>query len=209
MSKDKLDALIVTGYDFDIQEAFVKAWNLFKAQPIMSIAYTMLIISIQLLFFAYFQPFTLFYSIFLAPPLFSGFYLAANRINQNLPITYPDFFTGFKFFGPVIAIWLVGQVLTFLGIVLLILPGIYLLVGYSFSVLMAIFGGYDFWNSLEASRKLITVKWWKFFTLTLVLIVMNALGLLMFGIGLLVSIPMTFYVTYVIFEDLTREVFID
>ncbi len=207
MVKEKLDALIAEGYDFDIREAFEKAWKIFAAQPVLSIAYTMLIVSIQLLFFVYLGDLTLLYSIFLAPPLFTGFYLAANKINQDLPVTYPDFFQGFRFFLPVVAIWLIGQVLTFLGLVLLILPGIYLMVAYSFAVLMAIFGGFDFWNALEASRKLITVRWWKFLVLTLILIFINGLGLLMFGMGLLITIPITFYVTYVIFEDLTQSVF--
>jgi uncharacterized membrane protein len=209
MNKEKLDALIAEGYDFDIQEAFGKAWKIFAAQPVLSIAYTMLIISIQLLFIAYLRDFTLLYSIFLAPPLFSGFYLAANKINQDLPITYFDFFQGFQFFIPVVSIWLIGQVITFLGLLLLVLPGIYLMVAYSFSVLMTIFGGLNFWEALEASRKLITGRWWKFFVLTLILIAINGLGLLMLGIGLLVTIPITFYVTYVIFEDLTQAVFLE
>ncbi|ERM84404.1 hypothetical protein P872_24930 [Rhodonellum psychrophilum GCM71 = DSM 17998] len=207
MSKEKLDVLIAKGYDFDIKEAFEKAWQLFLAQPVLSISYTLLILSIQLLFVVYLKDFTLLYSILLAPPFFSGFYLAANKINQNQPVIYPDFFRGFMFFLPVVSIWLIGQILTFFGIVLLVIPGIYLMVAYSFAVLMAIFGGFDFWNALEASRKLITVRWWKFFLLTLILIVMNFLGLLLFGMGLLVTVPMTFYVTYVIFEDLTKDVF--
>jgi len=207
MSKEKLDVLIAKGYDFDIKEAFEKAWQLFLAQPVLSISYTLLILSIQLLFVVYFKDFTLMYSILLAPPFFSGFYLAANKINQNQAVIYPDFFGGFMFFLPVVSIWLIGQILTFFGIVLLVIPGIYLMVAYSFAVLMAIFGGFDFWNALEASRRLITVMWWKFFLLTLILIVMNLLGLLLFGMGLLVTVPMTFYVTYVIFEDLTKDVF--
>ena len=207
MSKEKLDVLIAKGYDFDIKEAFEKAWQLFLAQPVLSISYTLLILSIQLLFVVYLKDFTLLYSVLLAPPFFSGFYLAANKINQNQAIIYPDFFGGFMFFLPVVSIWLIGQILTFFGIVLLVIPGIYLMVAYSFAVLMAIFGGFDFWNALEASRRLITVKWWKFFLLTLILIVMNLLGLLLFGMGLLVTVPMTFYVTYVIFEDLTKDVF--
>jgi len=41
----------------------------------------------------------------------------------------------------------------------------------------------------------------------LALIVFNLLGLLLVGVGLLLTMPLTFLVLYVVFEDLTREVF--
>jgi hypothetical protein len=208
MSIQKLARLREVGFDFDIQLVLKRGWRIFLEQPLLSISYTMLIISLQLAFFFYLIDFTLIYSLLLAPPLFSGFYLVANRISQRQPVVYPDFFKGFLFFLPVVSIWVIGQVLTGIGLVLFIAPGIYL-VAYSFSVLMVQFGGFDFWTAMEESRKLITVKWWKFFLFTLVLIVINVLGALPYGLGLLVTIPVSFYSTYVIFEDLTSEMFMD
>lgn len=102
---------------------------------------------------------------------------------------------------------LIGQILTALGIFAFVIPGVYLAVAYSFSVLMSIFGGFDFWTALEESRKLITVRWWKFFRFSLVLLVINLIGLLPYGLLLPVSIPVTFYATYILFEDLTRDIF--
>jgi hypothetical protein len=43
--------------------------------------------------------------------------------------------------------------------------------------------------------------------LVLIFIVLNAAGILLAGIGLVVTLPLTFLVLYVLFEDLTREVF--
>jgi uncharacterized membrane protein len=60
---------------------------------------------------------------------------------------------------------------------------------------------------MEWSRKLITRNWWRFFGLMLILVAGNLLGILMLGVGLLVTFPLTFLVLYVIFEDLTRDVF--
>jgi uncharacterized membrane protein len=104
---------------------------------------------------------------------------------------------------------LIGQILTALGVFAFIIPGIYLAVAYSFSVLMAIFGGFDFWTALEESRKLITVRWWKFLVFTLVLVLINLLGILTLGLSLLVSIPVSFYATYLLFEDITKDVFVE
>lgn len=207
MSKEKLEQLRIKGYDFDLKDIFSRAWQMFLKQPVMSMAYTMLIISLQLMATIYLQEFTFVFAMFLAPPLYSGFYLAANRVSLGLPVIYPDFFKGFSFYMPVFSIWLIGQILVALGLFAFIIPGIYLAVGYSFAVLMALFGGFDFWTALEESRKLITVRWWKFFVFTLILIIINLLGILMLGLGLLVTIPITFYATYILFEDLTKNIF--
>jgi uncharacterized membrane protein len=98
-------------------------------------------------------------------------------------------------------------VLIALGLIALILPGIYLGVGYLFAIQMGIFGGMDPWSAMEWSRKLITRNWWQFLVLVLIFIVLNAAGILLAGIGLVVTLPLTFLVLYVLFEDLTREVF--
>ncbi len=104
---------------------------------------------------------------------------------------------------------LLTQVLIAIGLIALVIPGIYLAVGYLFAIQMSIFGGLDPWSAMEWSRKLITRNWWRFLGLLLVLVILNLLGILLAGIGLLLTIPLTFLVLYVVFEDLTREVFSD
>lgn len=207
MSKEKLADLRARGYEFDINGILERGFRMFLAQPLLSIAYALLIITIQFMFALYLPDWTFLYALLLAPPLFTGFYFVANKISQNQPVIYPDFFKGFSVAWAVISIWLIGQLLTALGIFAFVIPGIYLAVAYSFSVLMAIFGGFDFWTALEESRKLITVRWWRFFLFSLVLLAMNAIGLLTLVVGLTVTLPVTFYATYILFEDLTRDIF--
>ena len=193
--------------DFDTKESFIKAWELFKSQALLHVLYMLFILSIQGLTVIYFQKYMIVYSALLAPPLYSGFFLVANRISRGEPVIYPDFFGGFQFWLPLVVISLLGQVLVALGLFALVIPGVYLAVCYLFSLLMAIFGGVDVWSAMEWSRKLITRNWWQFFALLLILIVINLAGLVLLGIGLLITFPMTLLVLYVIFEDLTREVF--
>lgn len=207
MSKEKLALLRENGYDFDIQEIFTRAWQMYLKEPLQSSAFVMFLFSLQLLAFLYLKDFAVLQGVFLAPPLYSGFYLVANKISLKQQVVYPDFFKGFNFYIPIFSIWLIGQILTAFGLVLFVIPGVYLAVAYSFSVLMAIFGGFDFWTAMEESRKLITVRWLKFFLFTLVIIVINVLGALTFGLGLLVSVPVSFYATYILFEDLTKDIF--
>lgn len=208
MKKEKIEELIATGYDIDIEQAFRNGWEMFKVLPLYSMLYGIFILSVQVVFAVYMSDLAFVFSVFLAGPLYAGFFLVANKISRNVEVTYPDFFTGFQYYIPVILVCTIGQVIAGFGLILLI-PGIYLVVGYMFSVLMAIFGGFDFWSSLEYSRKVIHIRWWKFFLLALCLVILNIIGALLLLVGLIVTLPLTFYVIYCLFEDITQETLVD
>jgi len=203
----KVDRLLTVPVQVDIKASFARAWELYKAHPFFFSLFMLLIVSIQGMVVIYVQAYMIVYSTLLAPPLYAGFYLVANKISRGEEVMYPDFFGGFRFWIPTAVISLLTQVLIAIGLIALIIPGIYLAVGYLFAIQMGIFGGLDPWSAMEWSRKLITRNWWRFFGLLLVLVVLNALGLLLAGIGLRFTVPLTFLVLYVVFEEITREVF--
>jgi hypothetical protein len=203
----KVNRLLTIPVQVDIKASFARAWELYKAHPFFFSLFMLLIISIQGMVVIYVQAYMIVYSTLLAPPLYAGFYLVANKISRGEEVIYPDFFGGFRFWIPTAVISLLTQVLIAIGLIALIIPGIYLAVGYLFAIQMGIFGGLDPWSAMEWSRKLITRNWWRFLGLLLVLVVLNALGLLLAGIGLLFTVPLTFLVLYVVFEEITREVF--
>ena len=203
----KVDRLLTVPVQVDIKASFARAWELYKAHPFFFSLFMLLIVSIQGMVVIYAQAYMIVFSTLLAPPLYAGFYLVANRISRGEEVIYPDFFGGFRFWIPTAVISLLTQVLIAIGLIALIIPGIYLAVGYLFAIQMGIFGGLDPWSAMEWSRKLITRNWWRFFGLLLVLVVLNVLGLLLAGIGLLFTVPLTFLVLYVVFEEITREVF--
>jgi hypothetical protein len=209
MKHNRLDELIVKGYEIDIEKSFKEGWEIFKAKPLFSMGYAAFVLLLQVTFALYLPDISFVFTIFLAGPLYAGFFLVANKISINEEVIYPDFLTGFRYYMPVVTVWLVGQILAGFGILFLVVPGIYLMVGYMFAVLMAIFGGFDFWNALEYSRKVIHVRWWKFFYLMLLLVVMNIIGALLLIVGLMVTLPLTFYIIYCLFEKITQEAFVD
>jgi len=209
MNRKSLLLLLDEGYDFDIEDSFRKGWDIFKFNAVNSLAYMMFIVSIQLLVVLYLPEFMLLYSILLFPALIAGFFLVANKTSQNEPVNYPDFFQGFQYYIPLVLINVVGQVLISLGIFLLIIPGIFLMVSYMFSFLIAIFAGTDFWQSLELSRKIIYLQFKKFFILFLVLLLLNVVGALILFIGLLVTVPVSMYIIYATFEKVTENAVIE
>ncbi|WP_018476078.1 DUF975 family protein [Echinicola pacifica] len=205
MNRIRLTKLMEQSYDFNVKEVLLTAWDLFKRQPLYSVGYTGFIISLELLFLVYLKEYALLFSIFLAGPLFAGFLIAANKIKQDEDVNYQDFFKGFQYYIPVILIWLISQILVAFGLLLLVIPGVYLMVGYSMGLMMHIFAGLDFWDSMEYSRRLVTVRWWKFFVLILILIGINLLGALLI-LGIFVTLPVTMYALYVVFEMITHKV---
>lgn len=206
MNSNQYNRLLQVDWDLNIQAVFIKAWDLFKSQALLFVSFSLLIFSVAMVFVYYLQPYTILFSVFLAPPLYAGFYLVANKIRRGEEVIYPDFFSGFQYGLLAIGISLFSQLVIGIGLVFLILPGIYFLVAYLLAVPMGIFAGTNLWTSLELSRVIVTRFWWKFFVLLILLIVYNGLGALLLGVGILITFPMTFLVIYVVFEELTMEV---
>ena len=218
MIHPKLEKLLSNEIDFDIKASFAKAWELYKSQALLHLTFMILLFSIQGLFVIYFADYIALYSLLLAPPLYTGFFLVANKSSHGQPVRYADFFGGFGYWFLMLSIWLIAQILIVIGLFALVIPGIYLAVSYLFAALFGIFGGFDFWTSLEYSRKLVTKNWWKFFQFFLILVTMNLVGaafvlinpiaVILFIVAICVSLPMTFLVIYVVFEELTKEALI-
>jgi hypothetical protein len=205
MTQAQIQKLFQQFPEFSIQESIQKGWEMFKAQPLNSLAFTMLIFSMQGIATIYLRDYSLLMSILISPPLTAGFFLVGNRISRGVDVQFSNFFDGFSFWGIVIVTSLVSGVLTFFGILALILPGIYLAVAFTFAIPFALFSGTDFWTSLELSSKLITRNWWKFFGFVIVLALFNIAGFLCFFVGMLVTIPVSYFAIYAVFEELTRD----
>jgi len=127
-------------------------------------------------------------------PLYAGFFIVAFKVLKQQATTFGDFFKGFqndKFFQFFLASLVVG-LLVILGTILLILPGIYLIVAYTFTVPFMVDRKLGFWEAMETSRKVISKRWFSFFGFVLLLILVNFVGALLCGLGLLVTVPLTY-----------------
>ena len=85
---------------------------------------------------------------------------------------------------------------------LLILPGIYLAVAYILTVPLIIERKLGFWDAMEASRKIVTKRWFSFFGFGLLLLLINIVGALLCGIGLLVTVPVTYAAIVSAYENI-------
>jgi len=140
--------------------------------------------------------------ILLTQTLSAGLILVAFYLSTGKQIFFEDFFDGFKHFAGLLLFTLVSVILIFLGIIALILPGIYLVVGYVFTPFFIIFSRMDFWNAMETSRKLVHKEWFSIFGFLIVLLFINVLGVMALGIGLLITIPLSYCALYAAFDDI-------
>ena len=98
--------------------------------------------------------------------------------------------------------------LTSIGLILCILPGIYLAVGYIFALPLVVDKKMEFWTAMEVSRRVVHEHWWSMFALVIVLGLVALAGFLLCVIGAAITIPIASAALMYVYEDLfgTRAV---
>ena len=185
-------AITARGVTLDLGAALSRGWELLKTDYWTFVGVTALMIVV--LAVANFIPIA---GLLLNGVLLGGvqYYYLKRLRGQSAELS--DCFLGFSVMtGALIIASLLVTVFTTIGIFLLILPGIYLAVAYSFTFLLALDHGLDFWPAMEVSRRVITKNWFWMFLLIIVAALLSALGLLLVGIGYFLTAPL-FYATIV------------
>lgn len=90
--------------------------------------------------------------------------------------------------------------LIFVGYVLLIIPGLYLSVAYLFVLPLLVQRELGMLDALEVSRKAITHRWFTVLGILLVLALINVIGAIPLGIGLIWTIPWTMLAMGVMYQ---------
>lgn len=86
----------------------------------------------------------------------------------------------------------------------LLLPAVYVIVAYKWAPMFVVFYKMNFWEAMEASRKIITRKWFLFLVFTILTSVIAGLGVLLLCVGLLFTYPAYLCMDYSAFADVTR-----
>jgi len=189
----KAKQLIDTGYKVKIESYLSKGFGIFRMRMDLFLIYTIIVVCLISIPFGGFL---------VALPLIAGFYLAADYLVNGKIIRLEDMFDGFKHFLNLFLFTLLSSILIFLGFLALILPGIYLIAGYVFAPFFIIFGRMDLWDAMEISRKVVHKEWFSIFIFILVLGLLNFVGMLALGVGLLFTIPISYCAMYAAFDDI-------
>jgi|GEM_PF-4479439 len=97
----------------------------------------------------------------------------------------------------------------FIGIISIIIPIIYLVIGWTYSMILIVDRKMNFWPAMELSRKTVTKHWFQIFFFLIAIGIIASLGVIVCGVGLFFTIPMAmtmFAASYVhIFDERSQR----
>jgi len=116
--------------------------------------------------------------------MFAGLAIVTWKQAKGGGTIFADFFPAWKTTAQLVWCTVVGLLLIVIGFVLFVLPGIYLVVGYTFSYLLIVDRQMGVWQALEGSRRVVNKHWWGVFGLMLMMLLLVGIGG-MIGTGVL------------------------
>jgi predicted Ser/Thr protein kinase len=140
-------------------------------------------------------------------PLAGGMYLYLLRKMRGEKATIETVFSGFS--NRFLHLFLGGFVthlLIWIGFLCLILPGIYFLVAWTFTLPLIVDKQLDFWSAMELSRKVVTKHWWKFFGFVLVCMLLSLAGMIALFVGILIMAPWVVAAQMYAYEDILGSI---
>lgn len=120
-------------------------------------------------------------------------------------INLKEAFSHFELVIPYFVTTLMFFIIFIIGLILLIIPGIYFTVKYQFYTYVIVDKKLGYWAALKESGSLVKGRWMKIFIFDLALIGLNILGLLALGVGLLLTIPTSFFAAAYLYRRLASS----
>jgi hypothetical protein len=200
---------------FDPLECFSRSWQLLRSNfwPFIGVSLLPIAASIALslglshsglkpvadhahpfaIFRGIYFPLSVLLPLLTTQPLSVGMYYFILKRARGEAAGMADLFAGYtRTYLSLVLTSVVMTVLVMLGMLCLILPGIYLGVAYSFARLAVIDRRCGFWAGLELSRRAITQHWWAYFLLLIIAMVVLLAGFVALGVGIFVAIPLVY-----------------
>ena len=169
-----IKSIVRRGYEVKVIQYLSNGLDIFVQNSLDFIVFSLIIVAARLAI-----PYA---GVVIIPQLKAGLTISALKSVKQQAISRKDFFAGFSmFFSLLLAGWLTS-IFIIIGFVLLIIPGIYLVVSYIFTVPLIVERKLDFWEAMESSRTIVSKQWFSMFGFSLVLGLINFVGLLFSGL---------------------------
>lgn len=203
---DSIDAIAASflhrGVTLDAGRCVARAWTLVRADPAVLVGAAVLVWTI-VIGLTFVPRVGWAAGLLFNSALLGGLYSVNIRCIRGESVTVAGAFAGFRAaFGPLLVAGLLSGALTALGLLLLVLPGLYLAVGYIFVLPLVIDKRMDVWTAMEVSRRVVHRQWWTTFALALVATLIVLAGTLAFGVGALIAVPVATAALMYAYEDL-------
>ncbi len=130
-------------------------------------------------------------SFIVAGPLIAGLFISVRRRMLEGRTDLGDLFAGFNYFIDAFLIFILLTIFTTVGLAFLVLPALAVLALYLFPFAFLVDRRLSFWDAMEASRKLVLQDLLGWVLFVMLLILLNLAGLMVAGVGVLITIPIT------------------
>jgi hypothetical protein len=112
-------------------------------------------------------------------------------------------FSGFKLaFSQLFLVYIVTLLLGGIGFLCCVIPGIYLMVCWIFAKTLVVDQRLEFWDAMEASRKIVHQNWFSIFGLVFIGGLVAGLGVLGLLVGVFVTMPVFYASMMYAYEDI-------
>ncbi len=196
-------SLLAADYQVAISEWLKKGWELFKKDAGLSIVFAVIAV-VAYVAAGFLIPFGI-GSMVISVPLFAGFIIIALMLSRNQQSEFVRYFWGFRHLVPLLFFTIVSTTFIFIGLLFLVIPGIYLTVAYLFAPYLIVDKNIDFWPAMELSRKKVNRHWFGIAAFCVVLLFINALACIALFIGLFITLPVSLYALAAAYEDIFIE----
>jgi uncharacterized membrane protein len=135
-------------------------------------------------------------------PMNVGFYYVICEKIRGRPIRVGDISKGFNFFLAAILSNILIAVFFSIGFAFCIIPGLLVAAIYIFAPIFIVEKDMDFWEAMEASRKVVSQYLFEMSVFVLVQFIILLAGTLLCGLGLLIAVPVIMASTAYAYDDL-------
>jgi uncharacterized membrane protein len=200
-TSDRINDRIAKGYQVRSSLYLKMSMDLVKQNLGMYVTFTLIYIAFMVLVWRLGETGS-FLNIIFSGPISAGYYSVIHRTVSGRSLTFENFFDGFKIFLPVMTISMTSGLLTSLGALLYIVPGLVIAIFLIFTMPLTIYTKADVFSAIKISQKIVAKQFWEISKLALYIALINIAAIFTFGIGLLFTLPMSFAVIYFAYDDI-------
>ncbi|MFT6098544.1 MAG: hypothetical protein ACJAYF_001086 [Arenicella sp.] len=135
-------------------------------------------------------------------PMAMGLFMIALKFSVGAKIEVGELFKHYNKIVPLFLTYLLLYLFIALGLVLLIIPGIYLMIAFTMAVPLVVEKNMGPWEALTTSRKAITHKWFPMLGFSLLSMLVIILAAIPLGIGLIWGAPLVVLAYAILYRDM-------
>lgn len=139
---------------------------------------------------------------FIMAPMTMGLFMIALKFSVGAKIEVGELFKHFDKLIPLVLTYLILYILVGLGLVLLIIPGIYLMIALGMSLPLVVEKKMGPWEAAMTSRKAITHKWFAMLGFGLLTMLVTVVAAIPLGIGLIWAFPLVMLAWATLYRDM-------